>query len=289
MLAQLIVSGVALGAIYALVALSMTVVYRATTVLNFGHGDLVMAGAFVVYVLVLQLGLPYLPAVLLSLGALFLFGLGMQRGLIQRMRAGPHIALVMMTVSVGYLLRGIARMLWGRDVLPMPRAFALPPLFIGNVVITGDDLVITSVVVVLTALFFLVFYRTELGKRVQAVSQSERGAALVGINVPRIHGTMWGVGAAMGALGGVLIAPVTLLYPDMGATLLIRGFAAMSLGGFGSFWGAIAGGLLLGVIEHLAGAYLSTALIDIAAYLIIIIVLILRPAGLLGHQVAVRV
>ncbi|HEY7245550.1 MAG TPA: branched-chain amino acid ABC transporter permease [Xanthobacteraceae bacterium] len=289
MLAQLIVSGVALGAIYALVALSMTVVYRATTVLNFGHGDLVMAGAFIVYVLVLQLGIPYLPAALSSLGLLFLLGLGMQRGLIQRMRGGPHIALVMMTISVGYLLRGIARMLWGRDVLPMPRAFTVPPLLVGNVVITGDDLVITGSVFILTALFFLIFYRTELGKRVQAVSQSERGAALVGINVPRIHGTMWGVGAAMGALGGALIAPVTLLYPDMGAHLLIRGFAAMSLGGFGSLWGAVIGGVLMGVIEHLSGFYLSTALIDIAAYLIIIVVLVVRPAGLLGRQVAVRV
>jgi branched-chain amino acid transport system permease protein len=289
MLWQLIVSGIALGAIYALVALSMTVVYRATTVLNFGHGDLVMAGAFAVYVLVLGVGLPYVVSAVLALALLFVLGMGIQRGLIHRMVGGPHIALVMMTISVGYVLRGLARVFWGRDVLPMPKAFELEPIFIGDVVITGDDLLIGLVVFTLTGLFFITFYRTPLGKKLQAAYQSERGAALVGINVNALHATIWGVGAAMGALGGALVAPITLLYPDMGANLLIRGFAAMSLGGFGSLWGAVLGGLLLGVIEHVSGAYISTTLIDITAYLIIIGVLIVRPTGILGRQATVRV
>lgn len=286
---QLVVSGIALGAVYALVALSMTVVYRATTILNFGHGDLVMAGAFVVYVLVLGAGVPYILAAILALCLLFLLGAGIQRGLIHKMVGGPHIALVMMTISLGYLLRGVARVFWGRDVLPMPKAFELDPIFIGDVVITGDDLLTCLVVFTLTAAFFVVFYKTSLGKKLQAAYQTERGAALVGINVNAMHSTIWGIGAAMGALGGALIAPITLLYPDMGAHLLIRGFAAMALGGFGSLWGAVLGGVLLGMIEHITGAYISTALIDIAAYLIIIGVLVIRPTGLLGHQATVRV
>jgi branched-chain amino acid transport system permease protein len=289
MLYQLVVSGIALGTLYALVALSMTVVYRATTVVNFGHGDFVMTGAFVVYVLVLNLGMPYMAAAILALFVLFLLGAGVQYGLVSKMVGGPHIALVMMTIAVGYSLRGTARVFWGRDILPMPRAFELDPIFIGDVVITGDDIVIASVVLGLTCLFFLVFYKTGVGKRVQAVYQTQRGAALIGINVTAFHATIWGIGAAMGALGGALIAPITLLYPDMGASLLIRGFAAMSLGGFGSLWGAVIGGILLGVIEHVSGAYISTALIDIAAYIIIIGVLLIRPSGLMGSRITERV
>jgi len=289
MLLQLVVSGIALGALYALVALSMTVVYRATTVLNFGHGDFVMAGAFAVYVLVLIMGLPYWVAVLLALAILFAFGVGMQRGLIRPMAYGPHIALVMMTIAVGYVVRGVARLVWGRDVMPMRKVIDVAPISMGDVVVTGDDLVILGVVFALTAAFFYILYRTPAGKRIQALYQNERGAALVGINVSSFQGTIWGVGAAMGAIGGVLIAPITLLYPDMGGHLLIKGFAAMSLGGFGSLWGAVLGGILLGVIEHTAGAYVSTALIDISAYLIIIGVLLIRPTGILGYQAAVRV
>lgn len=289
MLDQLLVSGIAQGAIYALVALSMTVVYRATTIVNFAHGDMVMGGAFVVYVAVVVWGGPYIAGA--ALGILVMFGLGfaVHRGLIRPMGAAPHLVLAMMTVAVAYVLRGLARTLWGREVLPMPQVFPDRVFFVGDVIITMEDIVIVGSVAVLMTAFFIVFHASTLGKMIQAVYQSERGAALVGINVAAFHGVMWGVGAAMGAIGGILVAPVTLLYPDMGASLLIHGFAAMTLGGFGSLWGAVIGGLLLGVGEMLAGTYISTALIDIAAYLVIIAVLVVRPAGILGRRQVVRV
>jgi branched-chain amino acid transport system permease protein len=286
---QLIISGIAQGAIYALVGLSLTVVYRATTVVNFGHGDFVMAGAFVAYILVVLLGLPFLPAALAALALLFVLGLAIQRGFIEPIKAGPHIGFAMMSIAVGYVLRGIARAGWGREVLPMPRVFNLPPIFIGDLVLTGDAVVVIGVVVLFLTAFFVIFYGTQTGQIIQAVYQSERGAALVGINVRAFHGIMWGVGAAMGAIAGVLLAPITLLYPDLGANFLIRGFAAMTLGGFGSPWGAAAGGVLLGISEQLLGAYISTKLIDIAAYLVIIAVLVLRPVGLFGKTAVVRV
>ena len=286
---QLIISGIAQGAIYALVGLSLTVVYRATTVVNFGHGDFVMAGAFVAYILVVLLGLPFLPAALVALALLFVLGIAIQRGLIEPIKAGPHIGFAMMSIAVGYVLRGIARAGWGREVLPMPRVFNLPPIFIGDLVLTGDAVVVIGVVVLFLTAFFVIFYGTQTGQIIQAVYQSERGAALVGINVRAFHGIMWGVGAGMGAIAGVLLAPITLLYPDLGANFLIRGFAAMTLGGFGSLWGAVAGGVLLGISEQLLGAYVSTKLIDIAAYLVIIAVLVLRPVGLFGKTAVVRV
>lgn len=289
MLLQLTVSGLAQGAIYALIALSLTVVYRATTVVNFGHGDFVMAGAFTVYVLVIYVGLPYIPASFLAVILMFLIGVGVSRGFIDPIKAGPHIGFAMMSISIGYVLRGGARTLWGREVFPMPQVFDVEPIFFGDVVITGDALFICSIVAVLLTVFFLVFYKTTIGTVIQAVYQSERGATLIGVNVRSFHEMMWGVGLAMGAIGGILIAPISLLHPDLGATFLIRGFAAMTLGGFGSLGGAVVGGLLLGVSEQYFGAYINSALIDITAYLVIVAVLVIRPAGLFGKTVTVRV
>jgi branched-chain amino acid transport system permease protein len=287
-LLQLSVSGIAQGAIYALIALSMTVLYRATTIVNFGHGDFVMGGAFAVYVVVIIFGMPFIPAAIASIGIMFVLGIAVSRGFIDPIKAGPHIGFAMMSISLGYVLRGSARTLWGREVLPMPRVFDMDPIFIGDLVITGDAMIICATVAVLLAVFFVIFYRTVLGTIVQAVFQSERGATLIGINVRRFHETMWGAGLAMGAIGGILIAPISLLHPDLGASFLIRGFAAMTLGGFGSLGGAVVGGLLLGLAEQYLGAYVSTALIDITAYLVIIAVLVIRPAGLFGRPVAVR-
>lgn len=288
MFLQLTISGISQGAIYALIALSITVLYRATTIVNFGHGDFVMGGAFVVYVVVIILGVPFIPASVAAIGIMFVLGIAVSRGFIDPIKAGPHIGFAMMSISLGYVMRGTARTLWGREVLPMPRVFDVDPVFIGDLVITGDAMIISATVAALLVIFFLVFYRTEVGTIVQAVFQSERGATLIGINVRSFHETMWGVGLAMGAIGGILIAPISLLHPDLGASFLIRGFAAMTLGGFGSLWGAVVGGLLLGLAEQYLGAYVNTALIDITAYLVIIVVLMIRPAGLFGRLVAVR-
>lgn len=289
MFLQLTISGMSQGAIYALVALSMTVVYRSTTIVNFGHGDFVMAGAFVSYVLTVLLGVAFLPAAVLAVIALFVLGLCFSRGLIRPIRGGPHIGFALMCIAAGYVLRGIARIFWGREVLPMPSVFDMPPIFIGNLILTGDAIFIIGTTVVLLIIFFAVLALTDIGKMVQAVYQSQRGAQLIGINVDRFNDMTWGVGAALGAVGGILIAPVSLLHPDLGASFLIKGFAAMTLGGFGSLHGAVIGAILLGLSEQYAGAYIDSALIDITAYLVIVIVLLVRPNGLFGRKAVVKV
>jgi branched-chain amino acid transport system permease protein len=288
-LPQLVVSGVAQGVLYALVALSMTMLYRATTVVNFGHGDLVMGGAFVVYVLVVYARLPYVLGGLLALGLLFGLGIAIHQGLMRPLLAAPHLSVAMMALAVGYGLRGGARMLWGREVLPFPRIFPDRAFVLGDVVVTSDNLIVSGTVLGLLLALFVLFHVTPAGRLLQAVFQSQRGAALVGLNVDAVHRLVWGAGAALAALGGVLLAPITLLYPDMGVWVLVRGFAAMTLGGFGSLHGAVVGGLLLGVMELVLGAYVSTAFIDISAYLVVIAVLLVRPGGLFGRQVVVRV
>jgi len=288
-LAQLVVSGVAQGVLYALVALSMTMLYRATTVVNFGHGDLVMGGAFAVYVFVVYARLPYLAGAAIALAVLFGVGMAIHQGLMRRIMTGPHLAIAMMALAVGYALRGGARMLWGREVLPFPRIFPDRTWVLGDVVVTSDNVIVSGTVLFLMAVLVVLFNVTRIGRLLQAVFQSQRGAALIGLNVNAVHAMVWGAGAALAALGGVLLAPITLLYPDMGVWVLVRGFAAMTLGGFGSLPGAVLGGLILGVMELVLGAYLSTAFIDISAYVIVIVVLLLRPDGLFGRQVVVRV
>jgi branched-chain amino acid transport system permease protein len=207
----------------------------------------------------------------------------------RRIMTGPHLAIAMMALAVGYGLRGGARLLWGREVLPFPRIFPDRAWTIGDVVVTSDNLIVSGTVLGLLAVLFLLFNVTRAGRLLQAVFQSQRGAALVGLNVNAVHRLMWGAGAALAALGGVLLAPITLLYPDMGVWVLVRGFAAMTLGGFGTLHGAVLGGLVLGVVELVLGAYVSTAFIDISAYVVVIAVLLLRPDGLFGRQVVVRV
>ncbi|MDW3116970.1 MAG: branched-chain amino acid ABC transporter permease [Roseovarius pacificus] len=289
MLMQLTLGGLSQGMIYALIALSLTVVYRSTTVVNFGHGDFVMAGAFLSYILVLLAGVAFVPAAALAMIAMFVLGVMFNRGLIRPIRGGPHIGLALMCIAAGYVLRGIARMVWGREVLPMPPVFDMDPIFFGDLVITGDAVFIIGTVLVLLLVFFGLMAMTDLGKMVQAVYQSARGARLIGLNVDRFNDFSCGCRSGARGAGGILVAPVSLLHPDLGASFLIKGFAAMTLGGFGSLGGAVLGGVLLGIAEQYAGAYLDTALIEITAYVTIVLVLFVRPQGLFGRKAVVKV
>ena len=288
MLPQLAVSGIANGMLYALIALSMTLAYRATTVLNFGQGDMAAAGAYAGFVLV-GAGLPFVAAFALALAGLFAFGFLMQRVLLQPIMRGPHLALATMALAVGYALRGAARLRWGNEVLNLPRPYPQGAIDIGPIVVTNDALVITAAVLALLLLMAVLFWATEAGRLIRAVFQTERGAARGGSNVPRFHGVMWGPGAALGAAGGVMLAMIVPLTPDMGEWVLVRGFAAMTLGGFGSLPGAVVGGVVLGVAEEVLGFYLSTVFTDITAYLVTILVLLIRPRGLFGKQALARV
>jgi branched-chain amino acid transport system permease protein len=289
MLAQLVVSGIGQGSIYALVALGMTILFRVTTIVNFAHGELFMFSAFIIYLLLNVFGVPYVVAALGAILALFVLGSLVERLLMRPISQAPHMALAMMTVALSYMLRGVVRMVWGGDVRSLPPMFTFDPLMIGNVVLAAQDVVTIGATLVLVAIFFILLQRSHLGKLAQAATDSPRGAALIGLNVPAFYRTMWGVAAAMAAIAGILVAPVTLLYPDMGAQVLVHAFAAMTLGGFGNLGGAVAGGLLMGVLEQLAGGYVSTAMIDITSYIVIIAVLLCRPAGLFGRVERVRV
>ena len=284
MLPQLLISGISVGCVYALVALGMTILFRATTIVNFCHGEFFMLGAFGVLVPLQLFGWPYPAAIAASLCLLLLVGSVTERLLIRPLKNAPFVTLAMMTVALSFFLRGVSRFFYGREVVPLPPLVTGDPIELGKyaMLFPQDLLVIsfTAVVVVLLAIFFA---KTQLGKVIQAASQTPRGASLVGINVPLLRNVMWAAGAFMGAVAGILIAPSTLVYPDMGGTMLIRAFAAMCLGGFGSLPGAVVGGITLGILENVVGGYVSSSLVDITAYLVIVIVLVLRPQGIFGE------
>ena len=284
MLPQLLISGIAVGCVYTLVALGMTILFRSTTIVNFCHGEFFMLGAFGVLVPLQILGWPYPAAIATSLGLLLLMGSLTERLLIRPLKNAPFVTLAMMTVALSFLLKGVSRFFYGREVISLPPLVSGDPIELGEfaMLVPQDLLVIssTSVIVVLLAIFFA---KTRLGKVIQAASQTPRGASLVGINVPLLRNVMWAAGAFMGAAAGILIAPSTLVYPDMGGTMLIRAFAAMCLGGFGSLPGAIVGGITLGILENIVGGYVSSSLVEITAYLVIVIVLVLRPQGIFGE------
>ncbi len=289
MLAQLLISGVAQGSIYAIVGLGLTVLYRATTVMNFAHGEMYMLGAFFVYVGLHGLGLPYAGAMSAAVLASVVLGFLVERVTIRPLLHAPHISLVMATVGLSYLFKGIARLFWGQDIFPLPPLLSVRPIQVRGILLTSQDLLITGSVTFLLVAFFGFFHATRQGKLVQAASQNLRGAALVGINIGLFFGAMWAASTVLGAVAGILVAPLSLLYPEMGTRVLIRAFAAMTLGGFGNLGGAVLGGVLMGVVEHLSGGYLSTVFMDIAPFVVIIFVLLVRPVGLLGRRQAVRV
>lgn len=283
MFAQLLISGLAVGGIYTLVALGMTILFRATTVVNFCHGEFFMAGAFAVLLTQQMFGWPMAVSIVFSLALLFALGGLIEKALLRPLQHSPHISLTMMTVALSFLIKGIARFFYGREVIPLAPLINGEPIEIGEVLLFPQDLLIVGFSLCVMLVFYYFFDRTRMGKVIQAASQTPRGAALVGINVPRLRNVMWGVGAVMGAAAGILIAPTTLVYPDMGGHILIRAFAAMTLGGFGSLPGAVIGAMTLGVLENLVGGYVSSAMVEITAYLIIILVLIIRPQGIMGE------
>jgi branched-chain amino acid transport system permease protein len=203
----------------------------------------------------------------------------------------PTISLVLAAVGFSYVLRGVAREVWGGrgDYMPFPPLVRAEPIALGDVLIVPQQLVVLGGALVCMTLFALFFNCTRAGKTLQATAENARAARLVGIRVERVHAFTWGVGAAVAGAAAALMAPLTLIYPDVGGTLLVKAFAAAVLGGLGSLPGAVLGGFSIGVIENLAGGYLHTSLQDLSAFLVIMLVLIARPSGLLGRPIARRV
>jgi len=286
----LVVAGLAFGSLYSLVALGLVLIYKTQDVVNFAHGEVLMIGAFVGFTVFQTFGWAYPVAIVGAILACGFLGAVIERLAFRPLADQHHITLAMVTVGLSFALKGAARLRFGADIYTFPPIFgSTAPIIVGTAVITPQSLVTIGVALLLTLLLFVFFKSTSMGKQMRATQQNLMGAKLVGINTGRIFSATWALSCAAGGAAGVLAGPVSLLYPDMGATFLLKGFAAAVLGGFESVPGAIIGGLLSGVIEMLFGGYVSTAFQHVSAFVIIILVLFFRPHGLFGRKPIHRV
>jgi branched-chain amino acid transport system permease protein len=289
MLAQQIVSGLAAGCIYALVALGLVIIYKTSGVVNFAHGDLATLSAFLAFAMVHGSGVPLAPAFLVALAAAAALGALLQWGILRPLRDRHALGLTIVTLGISLILYGVTGWIWGYDTKAFPEVIGGPPLTLGGTAISQANLAIFAITALLVLALYGFFQRTVLGKAVRAVAENRLAARLVGISPARVLLIAWSASAALGAVAGLLVAPITFLDPTMMADLMVKAFAAAVLGGLTSLPGAIVGGLLLGALESLVGGYLGTELRTTFAFTVIVFVLAVRPSGLFGATRAARV
>ncbi len=291
-LIQASLSGVAIGCVYSLVALGFVLIYKATGVLNFAQGELMMVGAYIYFSLVTSLDMTPLLAFGATLVLAGLLGALVERLVLHPLVDEPPFTLVMVTIGLATLLRAVTGMIWSHDTFAFPSPVPEGAVHVGQVAVPLVDVWTMAVTMVLSLLLFLFFHYTRLGTAMRAVAQNRYAAQLMGISVDRIFTLTWALAASLGAIGGMLLADISFLHTNMGF-IGLRAFPAVVLGGMESIPGALLGGLIIGLIESLAGVYLDPILgggtHQVLAFVILLVVLMLRPTGLFGATLEKRV
>jgi branched-chain amino acid transport system permease protein len=287
---QLLISGVAQGCIYGLIALGFVLIYKATETVSFAQGELMMLGAFLALGLLAVLGMPFWIAVPATMAAMGLFGLLVERAVIRPILGQPAFSIVMLTIGISYVARGAITMIpdVGTDtrVLPVPYNDAVAR--VGGLVLDIEQMVVIGATAVLCVVLALLFRHTKIGIAMQASSQNQLAAYYMGIPVQRLNGLVWALAAAVAAIAGILLAPITFVHANMGF-IGLKAFPAAVVGGFGSLPGAIVGGLIIGIVESLSGFFLPEGFKDIAAYVVVLIMLMVKPNGLFGEKLSKKV
>ena len=289
-LLQLLISGIAQGCIYGLIALGFVLIYKATETVSFAQGDLMMVGAFGGLLAMTVLGFSIWVAVPATLMAMVLLGVLLERAVIRPILGQPAFSIVMLTIGVGYVLRGVITMIpdVGTDTHTLPLPYAGQVFKLGALVVSAEQLVIIVVTALLCLLLFALFKYSTLGIAMQASSQNQLAAYYMGIPVKRLNGLVWGLAAGVAAIAGLLLAPITFVHANMGF-IGLKAFPAAVVGGFGSLPGAIVGGLIIGVVESLSGFYLPEGFKDVAPYVVVLLMLVLKPNGLFGEKLRKKV
>jgi branched-chain amino acid transport system permease protein len=278
---QLVLNGLAVGCIYGLVALGFVLIYKTTELVNFAQGDFMMLGAFTCYMFVVWYGVGYWPAFALAIGAVALFGAVLDVTVLRRVIGQPQFAVVMLTIGLAATFRSFASITWGSEIYTLPTPFSARATRLGNVSVSHEYLSIIVGTVLLCAVLYAFFTYTKVGVAMQATSQNQLAAYYMGIPVKRMFSLVWAISAAVAAVAGVLLAPVSLIDTNLGF-IGLKAFAAAVLGGFGSIPGALIGGLTIGLIELFSGAFLPQGFKDVAAYVVLLVVLAVRPQGMFG-------
>jgi branched-chain amino acid transport system permease protein len=278
---QLMLNGLAVGCIYGLVALGFVLIYKTTELVNFAQGDLLMLGAFTCYMFVVWYGAGYWLAFGLAVVVVALFGAVLDATVLRRVIGQPQFAVVMLTIGLGATFRSFASITWGSEIYTLPTPFSARQTMVGKVSVSHEYVAIIVGTVLLCAVLYAFFTYTKVGVAMQATSQNQLAAYYMGIPVKRMFSLIWAISAGVAAVAGVLLAPVSLIDVNLGF-IGLKAFAAAVLGGFGSILGALIGGLTIGLIEMFAGTYLPQGFKDVAAYVVLLVVLAVRPQGMFG-------
>jgi branched-chain amino acid transport system permease protein len=289
MLAQVLVSSVTAGAVYALIALGFVLIHKGTGVVHFGYGDQVTFGAYLVLIAQMSVsGLPFWPAVCAALAISALFGALIYGGFMWPLRNASLLARIIASLALGTVLREFVRAYMGPNAWPFPFLLSQTSIPVAGVLVVPANLAIVGVSLGILGILFLLFEKTLYGKAVIAACDNRIGASLIGVRVSTVFLLIWILASVLATVAGILVAPLLTLSPDMGL-IGIKGFTAAVLGGFNSLPGAVLGGITLGILEALVGTYISSALKDMISYGILIAVILIRPQGLLGGLLVKKV
>ena len=288
MLMQQLVSGLAMGSIYALDAVGFVLIYKATEVINFAQGEFMMIGAFIAFTCINFFHIPFLIAIVITLAFMFVFGYVLERIVIRPLVGEAAIAIVLATIGLGIFIRSVAGMIWSYDTFQFQAGITDYPVRIASLSLSSVHLWIIGITLVLVTFLYFFFSRTKMGISMEATSQNQLAAFLMGIGVKTVFSRIWAISAVVAAVGGILLTPIHFLNYNMGF-IGLRAFPAAVLGGFSSIPGAILGGVIIGVSEALAGVYLPSGFKDVFAWIILFVVLMIRPKGIFGIQERTRV
>lgn len=291
LLSYALVTGLTSGALYALIAVGLVMVYKSTGVINIAHGELFMICGFLAYATHVQLGFSYVAAFGVAIICGFALGAFMYQAAFKSLMKSSIANVLVAAIAISFILKGTARAIWGGqgDYIPFPPLLSPVPIALGPVMVLPQQLVALGVSVVLMIALAVFFKTTHLGKWMQATADNVKAAKLVGIRTEQVYLLSFGIGAAIAAVAAVVMAPITLLYPDIGFNLFLKAFAAAVLGGLTSIVGAIVGGVLVGLIETMAATFLHSKFQEVSSFIVIMFALIFLPNGLLGGRGARKV
>ena len=289
---QYLINGISIGAVYAIIALGYTMVYGIAKMLNFAHGDVIMVGAYISFCVTNYLGLPAWVSILAAMAVCMVLGIIIEGLAYKPLRGASSLAVLITAIGVSYFLQNAAQLIWGSAPKNFTSIVTFEPfkLFDGQLTITGEVIITIVASIIIMVALTLFTSKTRMGKAMRAVSEDRAAAQLMGINVNNTISMTFAIGSALAAIAGVLLcSTVPTLQPTTGSMPGIRAFTAAVFGGIGSIPGAMLGGILLGIIETMTKAYLSTQFSDAIVFLVLIVILLVKPAGLLGKQIQEKV
>lgn len=286
---QFFYSGLTSGSIYALVAIGFNIIYNTTGIINFAQGEFVMLGGMFIYSLLYIFGFPVFLSFFLAVVGAFILGVIFERTFIRFVKVKTELNLITITIAGSIILRGLAMVIWGRDTLYIESFVENSVITLYDGTITTNSLIVISVSIIISFLLTIFFKHTKFGKAFRACYEDKVAASVCGVNVNLIIMVSFGIAAFIGSIAGVVISPITYVTYTDGIMTGLKGFAAAVLGGLGSFWGGIFGGFILGISEALFAYILPSGFKDAMAFLIILLILFLRPQGLFGRKKATRV